>query len=172
LSQTVCEVPSACRMLHSTGLVRGGGDRLQPGSDGLFGDASCRSLSRSRPPLHEMLPTHAARIGRYRASRAELLIAHRPHRVTDLKESLLTALLGDAALWVKNSSYGVDGLVVQRGKEVYVFQVLDRPDAQATKYRCGTRGGGECARRLGGGRAERRSARGRRGLCRCGQCCG
>jgi hypothetical protein len=40
--------------------------------------------------------------------------------------------LGDAALWVKNSSFGVDALVVQRGNEVYVFQVLDRPDAQAT----------------------------------------
>jgi hypothetical protein len=40
--------------------------------------------------------------------------------------------LGDAALWVKNSSFGVDALVVQRGSEVFVFQVLDRPDAQAT----------------------------------------
>ena len=40
--------------------------------------------------------------------------------------------LGDAALWVKNSSFGVDALVVQRGNEVFVFQVLDRPDAQAT----------------------------------------
>jgi hypothetical protein len=40
--------------------------------------------------------------------------------------------IGDAALWVKNSSFGVDALVVQRGNEVYVFQVLDRPDAQVT----------------------------------------
>jgi hypothetical protein len=40
--------------------------------------------------------------------------------------------LGDAALWVKNSSFGVDALAVQRGNEVFVFQVLDRPDAQAT----------------------------------------
>jgi hypothetical protein len=40
--------------------------------------------------------------------------------------------VGDAALWVKNSSFGVDALVVQRGSEVFVFQVLDRPDAQAT----------------------------------------
>jgi hypothetical protein len=40
--------------------------------------------------------------------------------------------LGDAALWVKDSSFGVDALVVQRGAEVFVFQVLDRPDAQAT----------------------------------------
>jgi hypothetical protein len=40
--------------------------------------------------------------------------------------------LGDAALWVKNSSFGVDALVVQRGSEVFVFQILDNPGAQAT----------------------------------------
>ena len=39
--------------------------------------------------------------------------------------------LGDAALWVKDSSFGVDALLVQRGNEVFVFQVLDRADAQA-----------------------------------------
>jgi hypothetical protein len=39
--------------------------------------------------------------------------------------------LGDAALWVKDSSFGVDALVVQRGNEVFIVQVLDRPDAQA-----------------------------------------
>jgi hypothetical protein len=39
--------------------------------------------------------------------------------------------LGDAALWVKNSSFGVDALVVQRGAEVFSFQVLDTPDARA-----------------------------------------
>jgi hypothetical protein len=40
--------------------------------------------------------------------------------------------LADAALWVRNSSFGVDALVVQPGNEVFVFQVLDRSDAQAT----------------------------------------
>ena len=40
--------------------------------------------------------------------------------------------LGDAALFVKDSRFGVDALLVQRGNEVFVFQVLDRPDAQAT----------------------------------------
>jgi hypothetical protein len=40
--------------------------------------------------------------------------------------------LGDAALWVKDSSFGVDALLVQRGNEVFVFQVLDQADAQAT----------------------------------------
>jgi hypothetical protein len=40
--------------------------------------------------------------------------------------------LGDAALWVKDSSFGVDTLVVQRGSEVFAFQVLDGPSAQAT----------------------------------------
>jgi hypothetical protein len=39
--------------------------------------------------------------------------------------------LGDAALWVKNVSFGVDALAVQHGNEVFVFQVLDRSDAQA-----------------------------------------
>jgi len=39
--------------------------------------------------------------------------------------------LGDAAVWVKNSSFGVDALVIQRGTEVFALQVLDRPDAQA-----------------------------------------
>jgi hypothetical protein len=34
--------------------------------------------------------------------------------------------LADAALWVRNSSFGVDALVVQPGNEVFVFQVLDR----------------------------------------------
>lgn len=40
--------------------------------------------------------------------------------------------VGDAALWVKDSSFGVDALVVQRGNEVFVFQILDRPDAQTS----------------------------------------
>jgi hypothetical protein len=40
--------------------------------------------------------------------------------------------LGDAALWVKDSSFGVDALLVQRGNEVFAFQVLDGPSAQAT----------------------------------------
>src|SRR5258708_21016532 len=40
--------------------------------------------------------------------------------------------LGDAALWVKDASFGVDALLVQRGNEVFVFHVLDRADAQAT----------------------------------------
>ena len=40
--------------------------------------------------------------------------------------------LGDAALWVKDASVGVDALIVQRGNEVFVAQVLDRPGAQAT----------------------------------------
>lgn len=40
--------------------------------------------------------------------------------------------LGDAAMWVRNSSFGVDTLLVQRGGEVFVFQVLDGPGAQAT----------------------------------------
>ena len=40
--------------------------------------------------------------------------------------------VGDAAVWVKDSSFGVDALVVQRGAEVFVFQVLDQPNAQAT----------------------------------------
>jgi len=39
--------------------------------------------------------------------------------------------LGDAALWVKNSSLGVDALVIQRGADVFALQVLDGPDAQA-----------------------------------------
>ncbi len=40
--------------------------------------------------------------------------------------------LGDAALWVKNSSFGVDTLIVQRGGEVFAFQILDGPSVQAT----------------------------------------
>jgi hypothetical protein len=40
--------------------------------------------------------------------------------------------IGDAALWVRNVSFGVDALIVQRGNEVFAAQVLDRPDAQAT----------------------------------------
>lgn len=40
--------------------------------------------------------------------------------------------LGDAALWVRDARFGVDALVVQKGSEVFAFQVLDRPDAQAT----------------------------------------
>jgi hypothetical protein len=38
--------------------------------------------------------------------------------------------LGDAALWVRDMRLGVDALLVQRGAEVFAFQVLDRPDAQ------------------------------------------
>jgi hypothetical protein len=40
--------------------------------------------------------------------------------------------LGDTALWVRSVSFGVDALAVQRGNEVFVVQVFDRPDAQAT----------------------------------------
>ena len=37
--------------------------------------------------------------------------------------------LGDAALWVKNTSFRVDALIVQRGNEVFVAQVGMRADA-------------------------------------------
>jgi hypothetical protein len=57
-----------------------------------------------------------------------------PGRSLDLPGYQIATLsgLGEAALWVKNASFGVDALVVQRGPEVFVFQVLDRPDALAT----------------------------------------
>jgi hypothetical protein len=40
--------------------------------------------------------------------------------------------LGDAALWVKDMSFGVDSLVVQRGTELFTFLVADGPDTQAS----------------------------------------
>ena len=43
---------------------------------------------------------------------------------------IATPDLGDAAVWVKNVSFGVDALLIQRGTEVFAFQVLDGPAAQ------------------------------------------
>lgn len=64
----------------------------------------------------------AAQVGALGAGRSIDLPAYQIAALTDV---------GDLALWVKDSSFGVAALVVQRGDQVFVVQILDRPDAQA-----------------------------------------